>query len=95
MTKRGVRIAYGCEMVEKGVKMGRVRLLQGISRTRVKAYTRRQDPAYTGPFPHTQRLKNIPTYARIELCTHEYKLHTQARSRTRKNIDRSSSSTFL
>ena len=89
-----VRIAYGCEMVEKGVKMGRVGLLQGISCTWVKVHTRKHDLTYAGPFPHTQRLKNIHVYARIELRMHKYKLHTQAQARKSKNIDRSSSSTF-
>jgi len=50
--------------------------LPGVPHTRVKAYARRQDPAYAGPFPHTQSLKNIPAYTRIELRMHEYKLRT-------------------
>ena len=67
MTKRCVRFAYGSETIEKGVKIGRVGLLPGISCTRVKAHACRQDPMYVGPFPCTQNLKNMPTYARIEL----------------------------
>ena len=64
MTKKGVRIAYGGEMVEKEVKMGRVELLQGVLCTQVKVHTRRQDPAYASLFPRMQNLKNIPVYAR-------------------------------
>ena len=52
MTKRCVRIAHGSETVEKGVKMGRVGLLPSVSRTRVEAHARRQDPTYAGPFLH-------------------------------------------
>ena len=66
MTKRCVKIAYGSEMVEKGMKIGRVGLLSDVSRMRVKAHTHRHDPTYLSPFPHTQNLKNIPTYARTE-----------------------------
>ena len=51
MTKRCVRIAYGGETVKKGVKMGRVGLLPGVSHTRVKADAHRQDPTYTDRFP--------------------------------------------
>ena len=80
--------------MKKAVKMDRARLLLGISCTRVKAHAHRHDPTYAGPFPRTQKLKNTPAYARTELCTHEYKLHTQARAHAHKNIDRSSSSTF-
>ena len=75
MTKKGVRIAYGGEMVEKEVKMGRVELLQDVLCTQVKGHTCRQDPAYASPFPRMQNLKNIPVYARTELCMHKYKLH--------------------
>jgi len=56
--------------------MGRVELLPSAPRTRVKAHVCRQDPMYAGPFPHTQSLKNIPAYARTELRTHKYELHT-------------------
>ena len=94
MTKRCVRIAHGSETVEKGVKMGRVGLLPSISHTRVEAHACKQDPMYAGPFPHMQKFKNIPTYARTKLCTHEYKLRTQARAHACKNTNRSSSSTF-
>ena len=38
MTKRGVKIAYGSEIVEKEVKMGRVRPLLGVSTRRVKVH---------------------------------------------------------
>ena len=93
MIKMCVRIAYGSETVEKGVKMGRPGLLPDVSRTRVKGHTRRQDPTYAGPFPNTQNLKNILVYTRIELRTHEHKLRTQARAHARKNTN-SSSSTF-
>ena len=41
MTKRSVIIANGGEMVEKGVKVSRVGLLLGVSRTWIKAYARR------------------------------------------------------
>ena len=75
MTKRCVRIAHGSEMGEKGVKMGKARLLPGVSRTWVKGNTRRQNPTYISLFPRTQNLKNILAYARIELCTHEYQQH--------------------
>jgi len=74
--------------------MSRVGLLLGISYTRVKTRVRKQDPAYASPFPRTQSLKNRPTYARTELCTHECKLCMQARAHTYKNIDKSSFSTF-
>ena len=77
MMKNGVRIAYGGETVEKGVKMGKVGLLPSISHTRIKAHARRQDPEYVGPFPCTQSLKNIPAYARTELRIHEYRMRTQ------------------
>ena len=80
--------------MKKEVEMDRARLLLGVSRMRVKAHAHRQDPAYVGPFPHTQKLKNTPAYARTELLTHEYKLHTQAQAHARKNTDRSNSSTF-
>ena len=63
MTKRGVRIAYRSEIIEKEVKRGRVRPLPGVSRTQVKAYVCKQDPAYTSPPPHMQSLKNKPVYA--------------------------------
>ena len=76
MTKRCVGNAYGSEMVEKGVKMSRVGLLPGVSRTHVETHVRRQKPMYTGSSPHMQNLENIPTYTRIELHTHEYKLRT-------------------
>ena len=86
LTKRCVRIAYGNETVEKWVKMGKVGLLPGISRTQVKAHARRHDPANASPSPHTQNLKNIPVYERTELRTHECKLHrpkpTHARTQT-------------
>ena len=39
--KRGVRIAYRSERVEKEVKMGRVRPLPSVSRTQVKAHIHR------------------------------------------------------
>ena len=39
--KKGVRIAYRSEGVEKEVKMGRVRPLSSVSRTRVKAHVHR------------------------------------------------------
>ena len=94
MTKRCVRIAYGGEMVEKEVKMGRVGLLPGVSCMWIKAHARKQDPTYLGPFPCTQNLKNIPAYARTELCMHECKLPMQAQVYAHKNINRSSSSTF-
>ena len=42
------------------MKMGRARLLPGVSHTYVKAHAHKQDPADTGSFPHTQNLKNIP-----------------------------------
>ena len=74
--------------------MGRTRLLPGVSRMRVKAHAHRQDPAYVGPFPHTQNLKNIPTCKRIELRRHKYKLCMPARAHAHKNTDRSSSLTF-
>jgi len=76
------------------VKIGRVELLPDVSCMRVKAYVRRQDPAYVRPFPRAQSLKNRPVYVRTELHTNEYKLRTQARAHTRKNTDKSSSSTF-
>ena len=94
MMKRGVRIAYGGETFEKGVKMGKVGLVPGISHTWVKVHAHRLDPTYASPFPHMQSLKNIHAYARIELRTHDYKLHTQARAHTRNNTNESSSSTF-
>ena len=78
MMKRCVRITYGSETVEKGVKIGRVGLLPSVSRAQVKADVCREEPAYIGPSPHMQNLKNIPAYARTELRTHECKLHTQA-----------------
>ena len=62
MTRMCFRIAYGSETVERGVKIGRVGLLPNVSRIWVKSYTRRQDPTYVGPFPHTQNLKNTPAY---------------------------------
>ena len=74
--------------------MGKVGLLSSISHTWVKAHTQRQDPAYVGPFPLTQNLKNIFVYARTELCMHKYKLCMQAQAHARKNTDRSSSSIF-
>ena len=92
--KRGVRIAYGGETVEKGVKMGKVGLLLGISHTWVKVHAHKQDPTYAGPFPRMQSLKNIHAYTRTELCMHDYKLHTQARAHTHKNTNESSSLTF-
>ena len=92
--KKGVRIAYGGETIEKRVKIGKVGLLPSISCTRVEAHASRQDSTYAGPFPCMQSLKNTPVYARTELHTHEYKLHMQARAHTRKNTNRSSSSTF-
>ena len=76
MTKRCVRIAYGSETIEKGVKMGRVGLLPSVSCTRIKAHTCRQNSTYVGPFLLTQNLKNILVYARIELRMYEYKLRT-------------------
>ena len=76
MTKRCVRIAYGSETIEKGVKMGRVGLLPSVSCTRIKAHTCRQNSTYVGPFLLTQNLKNILVYARTELRTHECKLRT-------------------
>ena len=39
--KRGVRIAYRSERVEKEVKMGRVRPLPSVSHTQVKAHIHR------------------------------------------------------
>ena len=92
--QKGVRIAYGSEMVEKWVKMSKVRLLPSISRTQVKAHVHRQNLAHVGLFPRTQSLKNRSTYARIELHTHECKLRTQAQAHACKNTNRSSSSTF-
>ena len=62
--------------LKKEVGMGRAGLLPGVSCTRVKAHARKQDLAYAGPFPHTQKLKNTPAYARTELRTHKFKLHT-------------------
>ena len=94
MTKRSVIIANGGEMVEKGVKVGRVGLLLGVSRTWIKAHARRQDPTYLGPFPCTQNLKNILAYARTELRMHECKLPMQAQAYAHKNINRRSSSKF-
>ena len=94
MSRMCVRIAYGSETVERGVKIGRARLLSSISHIWVKAHARRQDPTYVGPFPCMQNLKNPPTYARIELRTHEYKLCMQAWAHARKSIDISSTSTF-
>ena len=41
MTTRGVRIAYRSEIVEKEVKMSKVRPLPSVSHTRVKAHVRR------------------------------------------------------
>ena len=69
MTKKGVRIVYGVQMVERGVKIGKVGLLPSGSRTWVKTHARKQDPAYADPFPRTQSLKNILAYVRIELRT--------------------------
>ena len=51
MTKRGVRIAYRSEIVEKEVKMGRVRPLPSVPRMQVKAHICRQDLAYVGQNP--------------------------------------------
>ena len=71
MTKRCVRIAYGSEMGEKGVKMGKARLLPGVSRTWVKGNTRRQNPTYmsistyTEPQEHTCVRKNRVVYTWI------------------------------
>ena len=76
MTKRCVRIAYGSETIEKGVKMGRVGFLPSVSCTRIKAHACRQNSAYVGPFPLTQNLKNILAYARTELRMHKYELRT-------------------
>ena len=76
MTIRCMSIACGDETGEKEVKMGRAELLPSVSHTQVKAYTRKQDPTYTGPFPRTQNLKNILGYIRTELHTQEYKLRT-------------------
>ena len=73
MKKRCVRIANRSETGEKKVKMGRVGLLPSVSHMRVKAHVR---PVYVGPFPHTQSLKNKPTYVRTKLRTHESKLRT-------------------
>ena len=67
--------------------MDRAELLAGVTYTRVKAHARRQDLAYANPFPHTQKLKNTSVYIRIELCTHEYKLCTQAQAHACKNTD--------
>ena len=60
MAKRSVRIAYRNEKDGKEVKMGRVGFLPNVSHTRVKAHACRKDPAYVGPFPHMQSLKNKP-----------------------------------
>lgn len=48
MAKRGVRIAYRRETVEKEVKMGRVRPLPSVSCTQVKTHICKWDLAYAG-----------------------------------------------
>ena len=63
MTKMSVRIAYGSETIENVVKIGKVRPLQGVSRTRVKAHVHRQEPVCAGLSPHTQNLNNRVAYA--------------------------------
>ena len=62
MIKRGVRIAYRSEIVEKEVKNGRVRPLPSVSRTQVKAHVRKQEPAYASLSPCMQSLKNKVVY---------------------------------
>ena len=87
MTKRGFKIAYRSEIVEKEVEMSRVKPLPSVSCTQVKTHVCKQDPAYTGPSPHTQSLKNKPTYTRTEL-------RMQAQAHARKSTDKKSPSTF-
>ena len=62
MTKKGVKITDRSETVEREVKMGRVKPLPGVSRTRVKAHVRKQDLGYASPSPRTQSLKNRAMY---------------------------------
>ena len=52
MAKKGVRIAYRSETIEKEVKMGRVRPLLSVSHTQVKTNIRRREPAYVGQNSH-------------------------------------------
>ena len=94
MTKRGIRIAYRSETVERKVKMGRVRPLLSTSCTLVKTHVHKQDPAYASPSPRTQSLTNRPAYIRIELRMHKSKLPTQARALAHKSTNRKTPSTF-
>ena len=73
--KRGVRIAYSSETIEKKVKMGRVEFLPGISHTRVKAHVCKHDPhvcrsipTYAKPQEQTCVSKNKAAYAASKLC---------------------------
>ena len=94
MTKRGVRISYKSETMEKELKFSRVRPLPSASHTWVKAHIRRQDPVYASQNLCMQSLKNRPTYARTKLRMHKYKLNTQARAHIHKSTDRRCPSTF-
>ena len=94
MTKRGVRIAYRSEIAEREGKIGRVKPLPSVSHTRDKAYVRWQGPAYAGPSPRTQSLKNRDAYLRTELHTHKYKLCTQAQAHAHRSTNKKSSLTF-
>ena len=73
--KRGVRIAYSSETIEKKVKMGRVEFLPGVSHTRVKAHVCKHDPhvcrsipTYAKPQEQTCVSKNKAAYAASKLC---------------------------
>ena len=94
MTKRGVRIAYRSEIAEREGKIGKVRPLPSVSHTRDKAYVRWQGPAYAGPSPRTQSLKNRDAYLRTELHTHKSRIRMQAWAHTRKRTDKKFPSTI-
>jgi len=72
MTKRGVKVAYRCETIEKEVKMIRARPLPGVSRTWVKTHLHKQDPVYARQNPHMQSLKNRAAYTSSSPLTQKH-----------------------
>ena len=92
--KRGVRIVYSSETIEKEVKMGKVEFLPGVSHTQVKAHVCKHDPhvcrsipTYAKPQEQTCVSKNKAAYAASKLCM-------QALAHACKNRNRSSFTTF-
>ena len=73
MTKKGVRIAYGGEMVEKEVKMGRVELLQGVLYTQFfhifKEASSKINPRHVLTPPKTLGFHLNPSYNKTQAFT--------------------------